>query len=575
MIEFDLRTDDFGGASLAAPFYGPTLLQSPLFNKGSAFTVEERETFGLNGLLPDHVNTIEEQLARTYEDFLQKPTDMERHIFLRSLQDRNETLFYRLLLEHVAEMMPLVYTPVVGAACQSFSHIFRRPRGLFISYPDRDRIEQILDNRPIRQVDVIVVTDGERILGLGDQGVGGMGIPVGKLSLYSLCGGIHPARTLPILLDTGTGNTHRLEDPLYLGWKRPRVRGQEYDDFIERFVQAVMNRLPHALLQWEDFSRDNAARLLAHYRERLCTFNDDIQGTAAITAGTLLAAMKRSGQKLADQRVVILGAGSAACGIAALLRDVMVSEGLTVAKAKGRFWLLNSRGLLVEGMVGLQEFQCGYLHPREALSGWATHSAEYPGLDEVVQNVQPTVLIGTSGQAGAFAERVVRRMAAFVERPIIFPLSNPTSKSEATPADLLAWTDGRAIVATGSPFHPVEYGGKIISIPQCNNSYVFPGIGLGILASGARRVTNSMFMSASRALAARAPAWTDPEGALLPPLTEIRDVSRRIAIAVGEAAQSAGVAQPMSRTDLEARVAANMWVPVYPMLVQARERHDS
>jgi malate dehydrogenase (oxaloacetate-decarboxylating) len=570
MIEFELRSDAQGGGfTLPTPLHGPTLLQSPLFNKGSAFSEEEREAFGLTGLLPSHISRMDEQIERTYDDFQQKPTDMERHIFLRALQDRNETLYYRLLGEHIAEMMPLVYTPVVGAACQSFSHIFRRPRGLFISYPHRDRIEQILDNRPVRQVDVIVVTDGERILGLGDQGVGGMGIPVGKLSLYSLCGGIHPARTLPILLDTGTDNAQRLDDPLYLGWKHPRVRGQEYDDFVEIFVRAVQSRLPNALLQWEDFSRDNAARLLSKYRDRLCTFNDDIQGTAGVTTGTLLAAMKQSGRRLADQRIVILGAGSAACGIAGLLREAMLAEGVSPAEASGRFWLLNSRGLLVEGMADLQEFQCGFVQPAAAIAGWTTRGVEYLNLEEVVRNVRPTVLIGTSGQGGAFTESVVRQMASTVERPIIFPLSNPTSKSEATPADLLAWTEGRAIVATGSPFDPVEINGRHIPIPQCNNSYVFPGVGLGILASGARRVTDGMFMAASRALAETAPAWTDPEGALLPPLTQIRDVSRQIAVAVGEAAQRDGVADRVTRDILESRVAANMWEPIYPRLLPA------
>lgn len=560
MIEY---RDDFQ----AVPLSGADLLQNPIFNKGSAFTAEERRAFSLEGLLPFHTSTMEEQLDRTYADFQQKPDDLEKHIFLRALQDRNETLFYRLLLEHITEMMPLVYTPVVGAACQRFSHIFRRPRGLFISYPQRDEIDRLLDNRAFRDVDVIVVTDGERILGLGDQGAGGMGIPVGKLSLYTLCGGIHPARTLPILLDTGTDNQERLDDPLYLGWRHPRVRGQEYDDFIETFVQAVMRKLPNVLLQWEDFARDNAARLLERYRDRLCTFNDDIQGTAAITVATLLSAMKAAGGRLRDQRFVILGAGSAATGIADLLAAEMVTEGVTRQEALRSFYLLNSRGLLVEGMEGLQEFQLPFVQPRSSLEGWSV-AGEFANLEETVRYARPTVLIGVSGQPGAFSEEIVRLMGSNVERPIIFPLSNPTSKSEAIPADLIRWTDGRAIVATGSPFTPVEFNGRSYLIAQCNNSYIFPGMGLGVLASGARRVNDEMFLAAAKTLAELAPARTDPNGPLLPPLTEIRTVSKAIAVAVARTAVSLGLA-PESPEAIHEAVERRMWFPAYRPLTSA------
>ena len=528
---------------------GQLLLDNPLLNKGSAFSQEERRELGLLGLLPPHSSTIEEQLARTYENYLQKPTDIERYVFLTALQDRNEVLFYRLLQEHITEMMPIIYTPTVGDGCRRYSHVFRRPRGLYISYPHRYQIRTLLDNAPSQEVAVIVVTDGERILGLGDLGVGGMGIPIGKLSLYSLCAGIHPAATLPIMLDAGTDNRELLADPLYLGWRHERVRGPDYDDFIDTFVEAVKEKFPHVLLQWEDFSKHNAARLLERYRDRLCTFNDDIQGTGAVTLAGLFSAMKLLKAKLGEQRIVILGAGSSAIGISNQIVSALLNEGYSERDAKRRLWLIDSKGLVHDGRDDLEASKQRYARSGSGFSRF--------DLDEVVSNVYPTILIGTSGQAGAFSEAVVREMASHVERPVIFPLSNPTSKCEATPADLFAWTEGRALVATGSPFAPVSYGGQSIRIGQCNNAFIFPGVGLGVIASRARRVTEEMFSAAARVLSEFA------DGALYPPLERVREISREVALAVGTEAIRSGLS-PLRRVDtLESEVADKMWTPRY------------
>ena len=541
---------------------GHLLLERPLFNKGTAFTEEERLEFGLLGLLPPVRETLEEQAARAYEAFGAKDSDLERHIYLRQLQDANETLFYRLLLDHMEEMTPVVYTPTVGLACERFSHIYRRPRGLFIAYPERDHIDAILENAASPQVEAIVVTDGERILGLGDQGSGGMGIPIGKLSLYTACGGVHPATTLPILLDVGTNNEERLRDPLYIGWRHERIAGAEYDDFVDAFVQAVRRKFPRVLLQWEDFAQPHAGPLLARYRDQLCTFNDDIQGTAAVAAGTLMSAVATVGGRLRDQRVAILGAGSAGCGIAEQLVAAMVEDGLSDAEARSRFFLVDRPGLLHDGLGGLRDFQKDLAQPKDRVASWAPAERRPIGLAEVVEHARPTILIGVSGQPGTFTEAVVRAMAAHAERPIIFPLSNPTSRAEATPADLIAWTDGRALVATGSPFANVSHGGRRFRIAQCNNSYVFPGMGLGVLASGARRVSDSMFMAAARALAEYTAARRDPDR-LLPPLAESRQVSRAIALAVAAAARREGLAEPCGDEEAERLVDAKVWEPRY------------
>ncbi|MFL6334882.1 MAG: NAD-dependent malic enzyme [Pyrinomonadaceae bacterium] len=556
------------GEALPVSLTGYLLLDNPTLNKGSAFSQEERREFGLVGLLPSHTSTIDEQSARAYENYRRKETDVERYVFLVSLQDRNETLFYRLLQEHTAEMMPIIYTPTVGAGCQSYSHLFRRPRGLYISYPERDEIDAILSNAPTKEPSVIVVTDGERILGLGDLGVGGMGIPVGKLSLYTLCAGIHPRATLPILLDVGTDNRALLDDPLYLGWRHERVRGDAYDEFVEAFVKAVMRRFPNVLLQWEDFAKDNAARLLERYRNRLCTFNDDIQGTGAVTLAGLLAATRAAGTRLREQRIVLLGAGSAAHGISDQLVAAMTDEGLTPREARSRLWLLDSRGLIHTGRLGLDSFKERYAQPCKLLAGWQTVSPGSHTLLEVVREVRPTVLIGTSAQPGSFTEEVVREMARHVERPVIFPLSNPTSKSEAAPRDLVEWTEGRALVATGSPFPDVAYGGRRIRVGQCNNSFIFPGVGLGVLAAGARRVNDVMFVAAARSLAELSPALCEDGAPLYPRLETVREVSRLVALAVGREAQRCGLVAALAPGELEERVEEMMWTPHYVPFVR-------
>ncbi|HEX4740904.1 MAG TPA: NAD-dependent malic enzyme [Caulobacteraceae bacterium] len=550
---------------------GMELFNQPLFNKGSAFTEEERTAFHLHGLLPPHVGTLEVQVARRLKALRDQGTDFERYAFLRDLQDLNETLFYALLVQNIEELMPLVYTPTVGEGCQRLSEIWRKPRGLFLSYPNRSRIRQIIADPRFDPVRVIVFSDGERILGLGDQGAGGMGIPIGKLSLYTACGGIHPAETLPILLDVGTDNQERLNDPMYIGWRHSRVRGQEYDEFIEEVVSAISERWPDVLLQWEDFAGSNAARMLERYRDRLCTFNDDIQGTAAIAAGTLLAAVNVTGIPLTEQRVALLGAGSAGAGIAALLLRAMVDAGLPETEARRRFYAVDRDGLLVEGMPGVTKAQEPFVRDRESVADWKLQTPGGSiGLEDVVANARPTVLIGVSGQAGAFSETAIREMARHVERPVIFPLSNPTSRAEATPEQLMAWTGGRALIGVGSPFPPVSVNGRTVPIDQTNNSYIFPGVGLGVLAAEATRVNDAMFMAAAKALAELSPTAKDKDGRLLPPVTELRNVSIAVAAAVGRQAQADGLAPKRHDNDLQERILARVWEPAYQKYLVAR-----
>jgi malate dehydrogenase (oxaloacetate-decarboxylating) len=460
-------------------------------------------------------------------------------------------------------MMPIVYTPTVGLGCQQFSRIFRKPRGLFLSFPLQDRISRILSNQHFDNVDVIVVSDGERILGLGDQGAGGMGIPIGKLALYIACAGVHPSTTLPILLDVGTDNRALLDDPLYVGWRHERVRGTEYDNFIATFVNAVKKRWPQILLHWEDFALANANRLLASYREQLCTFNDDIQGTAAIAVGAILSAINVTGLPITEQRIAVLGAGTAGTGICALLLRAMTDAGLTEKDARSRFYLVDRQGLLIEGMQGLQPFQVIFAQKRERIVGWNLSSSGHIGLSEVVANARPTVLIGTSGQPGTFTEPVVRTMAQSAQRPIIFPLSNPTDRSEATPPDLLTWTEDRAIVGTGSPFPPLVRRGRPFRIDQVNNAYVFPGVGLGVIAVKPRCVSEGMFLAAARAIADLSPAKRDPHANLLPPLAESRMISLHVAIAVAEQAVREGLAAHLIHGALPAAVNSMMWQPTY------------
>ncbi|WP_136798595.1 MULTISPECIES: NAD-dependent malic enzyme [Desulfosediminicola] len=542
-------------------YAGPALLETPLLNKGSAFTEYERLMFNLEGLLPHNIETIEEQAERCYQQFKSFENSLDRHIYLRNIQDTNETLFFRLVVENVEEVMPYIYTPTVGKACQEFSKIYRRKRGLFISYPDRDRIDDILQNATKHNVKVIVVTDGERILGLGDQGIGGMGIPIGKLSLYTACGGISPAYTLPIVLDVGTNNEELRNDPLYMGWRNERIDGDEYFEFVEKFVQAVKRRWPDVLLQFEDFAATHASPLLEEYRDRMCCFNDDIQGTAAVTVGTLLAACKNLDQQLGEQRILFLGAGSAGCGIGEQIIAHMKQGGLTDEEARGRIALIDSRGLVTDDLEYLKDFQKPVAQKREASEGWQRNEKGRVDFVNTVRNYKPTVLIGVSMQPQVFTKEIVDLMLETTETPIILPLSNPTSKCEAYPEDLLTWTDGKAVVATGSPFDPVELNGKSYPIAQCNNSYIFPGVGLAVLASKAGRVTENMLMASSEALAECSKEY---EGdALLPPLTDIREVSVKIARAVAKQAMADGVANVITDEALDEQLCENFWGPEY------------
>jgi len=545
---------------------GYELLNDPLLNKGTAFTEAERDEFDLHGLLPPHVSQLDYQVQRRLDAFRALHSNLQKYTFLRGLQDSNEILFYALLTRNIEEMMPIVYTPTVGLGCQHFSHIFRKPRGLFLSVPRMNDIRRIIGHPRFDQVEALVVSDGERILGLGDQGAGGMGIPIGKLSLYTACAGLHPATTLPIILDVGTDNKELLVDPLYIGWRRERVRGPEYDDFVESFVDAVRERWPHVLLHWEDFAIDNANRLLSKYRDQLCTFNDDIQGTAAIAVGTLLSAIKVTGIPLTEQRVAVFGAGSAGSGIAALVARAMIDAGLNEAEAHSRFYLVDRDGLLVEGMSGLRSFQMPFAQRRDRLSDWKLETPTRIGLIDVINNAHPSALIGTSGQPNAFTERIVCDMARHVRQPIIFPLSNPTERSEATPVELDNWTEGRAVVGTGSPFPALKRSGKVFRADQTNNAYVYPGIGLGAIATGSRRISDGMFLAAAHAVAAKSPAiHDDPETNLLPPLRQIRELTFHVAVAVGKQAQTEGLTRPMSDEAVAAAVHAKMWDPRYPL----------
>jgi len=547
---------------LYIPYAGTALLSTPLLNKGAAFTAEERSTFNLNGLLPEVTETIQEQVVRAYQQYCNFDNAMDKHIYLRNIQDTNETLFYRLIQNHISEMMPIIYTPTVGAACENFSNIYRRGRGLFISYPNRDRIDDLLNNASNHNVKIIVVTDGERILGLGDQGIGGMGIPIGKLALYTACGGISPAYTLPIVLDVGTNNPQRLADPMYMGWRHPRITDAEYDAFVEDFIQAVQRRWPEALVQFEDFAQKNAMPLLERYKNRLCCFNDDIQGTAAVTVGSLLAACKAAGSKLSHQRITFLGAGSAGCGIAEAIIAQMVSEGISDKKARSQVFMVDRWGLLEEGMQNLLDFQQRLVQKKTNTAKWISNNNGFSLLD-VVREGKPNVLIGVSGAPGLFNEEIIKEMHKHCERPIIFPLSNPTSRVEALPSDLITWTEGQALVATGSPFEPVIYNGETYPIVQCNNSYIFPGIGMGVLASNANRVTNEMLMESSRALATCSPLALHGNGPLLPPLEEIHSVSKKIAMAVGKKAIEQGVAKAITDKALEESIDKYFWQPNY------------
>ncbi len=562
-MEADSTTGATRQTTVKTKLSGYELLLNPRLNKGTAFTETERDAFALHGLLPPRIGTLEIQVERRKKAFDNLTSGFARYSFMRDLQDSDETLFYSLIAHYIEEFLPVVYTPEVGEGCQRFSEVWRKPRGLFLSYPNMHRMEQIFADARYDDIRCIVVSDGERVLGLGDQGAGGMGIPIGKMALYTALGGIPPEHCLPVLLDVGTDNETLLLNPIYVGWQHHRIRGQEYDDFVEAFVSAVERRWPHILLQWEDFAGSNAARLLARYRDRLCTFNDDIQGTAAVTTATLLAAVNATGIALKDQTIVIFGAGSAGLGIAELLVAAMKAEGLNDEQAHRRIYALGRYGLLVEGGQGVRESQLPFAHKPADVAAWKLGSPNTISLFDVVHNAGATVLVGVSGQPGAFTQDVVHEMAKHTPRPVIFPLSNPTSRSEAVPKDLLRWSEGRALIGTGSPFPPVEFGDRCIPISQTNNSYIFPGLALGILVSRARRVTDAMIMAAAKALAVLSPARSDHNAPLLPPIAQSREVSLFVAEAVANQAMQDGVAEMESEMALEEQLKAYIWEPLY------------
>ena len=566
MSHFFERQED-GNLKIDVSKRGKELLWDALLNKGTAFTEEERETFGLTGLLPSQVNTIEDQAERTYQAITCKPEPLEQYIGLRALQDRNETLFYRLLIEHLEEFMPVVYTPTVGEAGFHFSQIFRRGRGIWITPEHRGRIKELLASLGKPYVRLIVVTDNERILGLGDQGAGGMVIPIGKLALYAGCAGLHPSTTLPISIDVGTDNRHLLNDPQYVGYRHARLRGEEYDALIDEFVQAVKECFPEVLLQWEDFKKVNAFDLLARYQDELPSFNDDIQGTAAVVIAGLVAACRVIGEKLSDQRIAILGGGAAGVGIAHQLRGAFEREGKSADEISRAIAVLDSRGLIHTGRDGLDEHKKTFAWPHELATEHGLDPAEQIGLEQLVGAMKPTMLVGTSGVPGTFTEPVLREMAKHAKRPVVFPLSNPTAMTEAHPADVVQWTEGRALIATGSPFDPVEYEGRTINVSQGNNVYIFPGVGLGALAARATKVTDAMFTAAATDLADQVSAADLEAGKLYPPLADMRKITRSIAQAVARQAFNEGLAEADADTPIEDLIDELIWEPSYPTLV--------
>ena len=545
---------------------GRELLDCAAVNKDTAFTDDERAAFGLRGLLPWRTMSIEEQVALELEHLRRKGDELEQYIGLAALQNRNETLFYRLLVDHLEELAPIIYTPTVGRACREYSHVVRRARGVWITPDDIDHIPEMLRNTGQPGVRLIVVTDNERILGLGDQGAGGMGIPIGKLALYVAGAGLHPQLTLPVSLDCGTDNEELLHDPLYQGYPKRRLRGDAYVAFIEAFVGAVKAVYPDALMQWEDFKQHNAIRLLDHYRHRLPCFNDDIQGTAAVVCAGILASLQHTGEKLSAQRLVLLGSGAAGIGIARLVQAIIRSEGATEDETRHAVTMLDSQGLLFEGRDGVQDDKRPFALTSDELSSFGFEPSDRYDLETVIRHVAPTILIGTSGTPGVFTETAVREMAARTPKPIVLPLSNPTANSEATPSDVLAWSDGRAIVATGSPFDPVEIGGRTHVVGQANNVFVFPGVGLGAVAARAWEVTDTMFLVAATTLADLVPAERLEQGAIYPRLTELRSISRAIAIAVAREGRDGGVAPMATDAELEAAVDACIWAPEYDYL---------
>jgi len=542
-----------GGGTIPGLPHGEALLHDPLLNKGTAFSEEERNALGLRGLLPPHVHSLDEQVTRVMDNYSAKQTDLERYIHLVSLQDRNETLFYKVVDTHLEAMMPIIYTPTVGQACQNWGHLFRRPRGLYISYQDKGRVARLLDNWQRKDVRVIVVTDGERILGLGDQGAGGMGIPVGKLSLYTACAGIDPSSTLPIMLDVGTENLGYRNDPLYVGLRQARVRGAAYDEFVEEFMAAAEKKWPGVLIQFEDFGNLNAFRLLEKYRDRVCTFNDDIQGTASVALAGILSALRVTGKKLTEQRILFLGAGEAGVGIGELIASAMVGEGMKPEDARRNCWFVDSKGLVVKSRTDLAEHKKQFAHEFKAC----------PDFLSAIHELKPTAIIGVSTSAKAFNKEVIEAMCAYNERPIVFALSNPTSKAECTAEEAYGFSKGKAIFASGSPFPPCVVDGRTFVPGQGNNSYIFPGVGLGVVACRARRVTDRMFSEAARVLAGMVAKEDLDLGRVFPSLSRIREVSARIGAAVAKVAFDDGLAGVPKPADLQAFVEAAMWQPEY------------
>lgn len=563
MFEFKIIRDEQGSIlRIETGLTGNELLSTSKLNKGNAFTLEERETFGLSGLLPYQVETLEQQVARMYMQYQEHHTNLGKNIYLNVLHDYNETLFYKLASEHLEQMLPIIYTPTVGEAVQRFSAEHRKSRGLYISYADRDHIDKILDNRLPPEVDISVVTNGEAVLGIGDQGIGGINISIAKLMVYSLCGGISPNRSLPIQLDTGTDNPHLLNDPMYLGWRHERIRGKEFDDFVDAFVHAITKKFPNIFLHWEDVGRDDARNILNRYRNDICTFNGDMQGTGVVALASVLAGVTASGIPLREHRIVIMGAGTAGVGIADQIYGALLQAGMTAEEARAKFWLIDRAGLLTTDME-LASFQAPYAHKRDEIQDWELRDPSYISLYDVVKNVRPTILIGVSTVAGAFTEEIVKMMCGQVGRPIIMPLSNPTVLAEAKPEDLLRWSKGEALIATGSPFPDAHYEGRWIRISQSNNALAFPGIGLGAIVAKAKHVSDEMLWAATCALKSCSPIIQDRMAPLLPKLAEARMVSAKVALAVAEQARKEGIAQIDSKVNLEECIKKTMWEPRY------------
>ncbi len=561
--QFKLIRDAKGAITkLETDVSGYDILVNPRLNKGSAFTREEREAFELEGKLPHYVESIEEQAHRIYLQYQSQNGDLGKNIYLNALHDTNETLFYYMVGEHLEEMLPIIYTPTISDAVEQFSLQLRRPRGLYLSYPDRDRLDSMIANRSNQDIDLIVMTDGERVLGLGDQGIGGMNICIGKLMVYALCAGVNPLKKLAITLDVGTNNQQLLNDPMYLGWKHERISGQEYDDFIDQVVTTIRKHLPHAYLHWEDFGRDNARRNLERYRDEFCTFNDDMQGTGAVTLAAILSGLHAANRKLIDERIVFFGAGTAGTGIADQLFAAMLREGLSPDEAKQRFYLVDQPGLLVDDMKGLTDFQRPYARQAAEVRAWKIDS-DNPTLLDVVRYAQPTILVGCSSVNGAFNEDIVRTISQHVERPIILPLSNPTSRAEAHPANIYHWSNGKALVATGSPFGEISYQGKKIRVAQSNNAFIFPGIGLGVIACRPKKLTDEMIWAAAEALSEFSPTLKDKDAPLLPDLSAIKDISLMIAKRVIETARQQNLATYHNERDIDDAIQQVIWQAKY------------